>query len=185
MDEKKVKGTMLIDLVRMIRLNKDKDWNKHLKPEDWDIINSLILPTKWYPLDFFSRCGLATFNVLAEGKLELSRFNGRMTAKTLFTNTYKSVVDSKDPMKGLTQFVTIYGAFFNFSSLKLEKLDKNHAKIHHDYDAGDQSNLAYAHQLMGMLDTLIEMNGAKNPKITLSAKQWEGAPATTFDITWA
>jgi len=45
MSDEKVKGTMMIDQVRMIRGNKDKDWNKYLKPEDWNIIN-----TKFFPL---------------------------------------------------------------------------------------------------------------------------------------
>ena len=39
MSDEKVKGIMLVDQVRMIRGNKDKDWNKYLKPEDWNIIN--------------------------------------------------------------------------------------------------------------------------------------------------
>jgi hypothetical protein len=45
MSDEKVKGTMMIDQVRMIRGNKDKDWNKYLKPEDWNIINTKILPS--------------------------------------------------------------------------------------------------------------------------------------------
>ena len=45
MSDEKVKGTMMIDQVRMIRGNKDKDWNKYLKPEDWNKINTKILPS--------------------------------------------------------------------------------------------------------------------------------------------
>jgi hypothetical protein len=37
---------------------------------------------------------------------------------------------------------------------------------------------------MGHLDVLIEIAGGTNIKIELIAKQWEGAPATVFDITW-
>ena len=56
MSDEKVKGTMMIDQVRMIRGNKDKDWNKYLKPEDWNIIKGMILPAAWYPYHQISPC---------------------------------------------------------------------------------------------------------------------------------
>lgn len=184
MADKQVKGTMLLDFVRIIRSNKGMDWNKHLKPEDWEVINSLVLPTKWYPFEFYLRCAMASFILLAKGKLETARLNGRFMAKSLFESTYKSIVNSKNPMKGLNQFVLTYGSFFNFSSLKFEEVEEKHAKIHHDYDTGKDVIMPYCHQLMGMFDTLVQMTGGKNHNITFSAKQWEGAPSTIFDITW-
>jgi uncharacterized protein (TIGR02265 family) len=184
MSEKQVKGTMLIDFVRIIRSKKNLDWNKHLKPEDWETINSLILPTKWYPFELYLRCAMASFLLLAKGNLETARLNGQVMAKSLFETTYKSIINSKDPKRGLKQFVLTYGSFFNFSSLKYEEVDEKHAKIHHEYDTGKDAIIPYCHQLMGMFDMLVQMTGGKNHNVTLSSQQWEGAPATTFDITW-
>ena len=42
MEEKMVKGTMVLDFVKMVKAHKNLDWNKHLKPEDWEIINSIV-----------------------------------------------------------------------------------------------------------------------------------------------
>ena len=67
MSDQKVKGTMLIDQVRMIRGNKDKDWNKYLTPEDLNIIKGRVLPAAWYPLETYKRCGRAVFQLLAGG----------------------------------------------------------------------------------------------------------------------
>jgi len=184
MDEKKVKGTMLLDLVRMIRQNKDKDWNKYLKPEDWEIINSSIQQFKWYPLDVYKRCGLATFMLIAQGNLDAARLWGRVIGEEMFSKTYKSILATKDPMEALDRFVSYYSLLFNFSTIKLEKMDSNYVKIHHDYDPKDKSNVPYCHQLMGVLDALVEMTGGKNPKVDLTAKQWEGAPESIFDIRW-
>jgi hypothetical protein len=183
--DRKVKGTMLVDLVRMIRANKDKDWGKHLTPEDWNIINKRILPSEWYPLEIFQRCGMATFQLLAQGNLDLVRLRGRIRGKELFENVYKSLIISQDPAASLSRFVTVYGQLFNFSSLRFENLGKGHAKIHHDYDASrNPGTMPYCHQLMGILDVLVEIAGGKNVKIELDAKQWEGATKTIFDITW-
>jgi hypothetical protein len=54
----------------------------------------------------------------------------------------------------------------------------------HDYDDDDRSNIPYSSQMQGMLETLIQMTGGKNVAVVIATKQWEGAPATTFEITW-
>lgn len=184
MDDKKVKGSMLVDFVRMIRSFKDLDWNRYLKPEDWDTINGLILSSKWYPFELYSRCSNAAFELLGKGNLQNARANGQMMAKQLFEITYKSMVQGKHPAEALQQFVGTYSSFFNFSMLKFEAVAGTHVKIHHDYDARDKRNIPYCHQLQGMLETLVQMTGGKNGKVEIIAKQWEGAPATTFDISW-
>lgn len=184
MGEKKAKGTMLIDFIRMIRSFKDLDWNKYLKKEDWDIINSIVLPAKWYPFDLYYRCSLATYKLIAQGKLENARAYGQAMAKQLFEGTYKSMVQSKNAAQALKQFVMTYGSLFNFGVLKIESNASNQVKIHLDYEGDDDGTSAYAYQLMGMLETLIDLTGTKNGKVKLSAKQWDGAPKTTFDIVW-
>jgi len=184
MPEKKVKGTMVMDQVRLIRMNKDKDWSEYIKPEDWEIINGRILPSVWYPLELYWRLGWAAFNVLAKGNLDLVRLRGIAHGKELFGNIYKNLVFDKNPMKALERFVITYSSLFNFSTLKFEKVGEKHAQVHHEWDAKDPTEPPYCHELMGILDVLVEMTGGKNAKIKLKAKQWEGAPFTIFDITW-
>lgn len=47
MDELKVKGTVLLDYVRLIKAVKDKNWDKYLTDADKQIINGRILPSLW------------------------------------------------------------------------------------------------------------------------------------------
>lgn len=184
MTERKVKGSMLMDQVRLIRNNKDRDWDKYIEPEDWEIIKGTILPSKWYPLELYRKFGWATFNVLAEGRVDLVRLRGLARGRELFGDIYKNVVVDNNPMESLNRFVTVYGLLFNFSTLKFEKVGDKHARVLHDYDPEDPTNIPYCHQLMGHLDALIEMTGGKNIKNEIIEKQWEKAPATIFDITW-
>jgi hypothetical protein len=184
MDDKMVKGTMLINFARMIRSNKNLNWNRYLKPEDWEIVNTLVLPSKWYPFETYLRCAMASFQLLGNGKLETARLSGQLMGKNLFETTYRSIITTKDPLQGLKKFVLTYVSFFNFSSLKFDKIEEKHVQIHNNYDTGKEAIVPYCHQLMGVFDSLIEITGGQNHKIWLSAKQWEGAPTTTFDITW-
>lgn len=45
-----VKGTLLVDYVKAIKGNKDREWDKWLEPEDWELIEGNVLPSQWYPL---------------------------------------------------------------------------------------------------------------------------------------
>ncbi len=175
---------MLIDQVRMIRGNKGLNWDEFLKPEDWEVIMQRILPSNWYPLEVYQRCGWATFQVLAGGDVNISRLRGQIRGKELFEGAYRSVTVGKDPIRALERFAHQYGQLFNFSTLEFERVGEKHARIHHNYDPDDPANIPYCHQLMGHFDALVEITGGKNSNIELTTKQWAGAPATVFDITW-
>lgn len=184
MTGKMVKGTMLIDQVRMIRANKQLDWSRFLTPEDWEFIKQTFLPSSWYPLEWYETCGWATFNVLARGDVELVRLRGRVRGKELFQTVYRNLADGKDPMSALERFVSLYSLLFNFSSLEFRRVADKNAQIVHHYNSNRPTGKPYCYQLAGHIDSLIEMTGAKNGKVVFITKRWEGDPVTTFDITW-
>jgi uncharacterized protein (TIGR02265 family) len=184
MEDRKVKGTLVLYFVKTVRKIKEVDWNKYLKPEDWEIINGFILPAKWYPFDFYKRCSMAAFHLLSKGDLEGARTNGQMLAKYLFSTTYRSFSTLNDPMRALNQFVQMYGSLFNFSSLRIEKVDPKKAIIFHLYDTDDKDNIPYSKQLQGMYEVMTQMTGGKNIRVEITAKQWEGAPETKWEISW-
>ncbi len=184
MVERKVKGTMVVDQVKMIRGNKGMNWSKYLRTEDWEEINKRILPSEWYPLELYRRLGLATFNVLGQGNVDVVRLRGQIRGRELFETIYKPVITPQDPTISLNRFVVVYSQLFNFSFLKFENAGPGHAKIFHGYDRIDPVTKPYCYQLMGHLDVLVEIAGGKNVKIEFTAMEWEGAPETIFDITW-
>jgi hypothetical protein len=184
MEPRKVKGTMLIDQVRMIRGNKELSWDKYLKPEDWDIIKERIIPSGWYSLELYHRCGLAVFNLLAQSNLELVRSRGRVRGQELFKSVYKWITVNRTPVETLRQFTRVYRQFFNFNAMTLEEVDDGHAKILFEHDTDDPAIEAHCYHLIGQLDALIEIVGGKDAKIELIAKRWKGAPVTIFDVKW-
>jgi hypothetical protein len=177
----KVKGTMFVDLVKMIRANKRLNWSKYLSPADWEVINTRIVPSKWYSLELYEKFAMAVFQVLAKGNTDVVRQRGRVRGKELFEGVYQSIIISNDPMESLSRFVVSFGQFFNFSLNKFENAGNNHAKVSHE---SEHPSMPYSFQLMGHLEVLVEIAGGKNVKIEMVAKQWEGAPSTVFDITW-
>jgi hypothetical protein len=184
MSDRKIKGTMLIDQVRLIRANKHLDWTPYLGAAEWEAISVRLLPTEWYPLDLYEKCGWATFNVLARGSAELVRHRGRQRGKELFETTYKALTVGQDPIRALERFVKSYALLFNFATLRFEKLTDRHARIHRDHELQRPSNLPYCQLLMGHLEALIKVTGGRNIRVDFLTMQWEGSPSTILDCVW-
>jgi hypothetical protein len=184
MEERKVKGTIIVDFVKMIKKNRDLDWNKYLKAEDWGVVNSFVLASKWYSFAVFERCARAVFALLGNGNMEAAHAEGRRAGHKMFETVYSTVVQQKDPMTGLNLFVSSYGALFNFNPVRMERVTPRHARILYDYDAGDRFSVAFCHLLKGIFEALIEKTDGKNGTVAIASKQWENAPLTSFDITW-
>jgi hypothetical protein len=186
MEEKKVKGTVLLDFIKIIKTHPHLDWNKYLTQQDWDVVNSIVLPAKWYPLMVFHRCAQGAFHLIGQGNLESARANGQILAKRMFETTYKSMAHNQDPMHGLNHFLSTFSSLFNFAILKMEKIGPRHARAQYDYtpasgDPDQQANIPFAHQLRGMLETLVQITGGKNHKVLLSN---QNQCIMIFDITW-
>jgi uncharacterized protein (TIGR02265 family) len=184
MDDRKVKGTLVLFFVKTIRKLKELDWDKYLKPEDWEIINSLILPAKWYPFDFYRRCSLAAFDLLSKRDLEFACGQGRMLGEYLFSTTYRSFSTLNDPMRGLDQFVRMYSSLFNISSIRIDKAGPKKSIVFLSYDINDEAYIPYSKLLQGILEVTAQVSGGKNVKVEMTAKQWEDVPETQYEITW-
>src|SRR5690349_436248 len=75
--ERRVKGTLFVDYVRMLRANKEADWSRYLQPGDLEFLSQRIDPSGWYPMESFERMGVAILAEVARGELELVREWGR------------------------------------------------------------------------------------------------------------
>lgn len=65
--DRKCKGSVMLDIVKVVRAFRDLDWGEYLKPEDWEIIDAMVIPTEWYPIDSYMRIGMAVYKVVAKG----------------------------------------------------------------------------------------------------------------------
>ena len=180
----RVKGTLLLDYVRMIKANKDRPWHKYLTPKDIEIIEGRVLPSVWYPYETFRRCGLATFHELAGSRLETVRAWGKIWLTHLVKEVYTSVSTEKDPLKAIERFLNLRKQFFNFEALSYEKVGEKHIKIRL-YSVPDKESVeAFSAQLCGGIEQLIEITGGKNPRVTFNTKQSAKEAQTDIDVKW-
>ncbi len=181
--DKKVKGTIFSEYVRMIKANKHLEWDRYLGEDEWKLVNEMILPSSWYPLESYKRMGLAVFKLLAKGDVNTAWNWGRLSVEGL-TKVYKNLADQQDPYEAIRRFSIIQGNLANFDIVEIHKQDDNTLRLVFNAVFGDETDKAYAYHLGGMMERLAELTAPGSVKVDIVKKVWEGAPNTVFEIKW-
>lgn len=182
MMDKKVKGTVFSEYVRMIKNNRSLDWDKYLTEDDWKLVNEMILPSTWYPVESYARMGLAVFKLLAGGDVNAAWNWGRLSLDGL-TKVYKNLI-SDDPYESMRKFAMIQRSLANFALIEVEKEGENTLHIVLQVNFGEEEDMAYAYQMGGMLERTAELSAPGKATVTIIKKTWEGDAQTVFEMKW-
>jgi len=170
----KIKGSRLLEVARLIRASKDKDWKKYLTDKDLEIIHSRVMASSWYPLDTYERASIAVFHEIAGGSNEAAKGWGRFVMEDVVKKFYSTLVQEKDMMVALERFKIARLQWFQFDdpqfkAMEIEALGTNQAKIiiRSDHPVPFEP---FTYQLMGSYERLIELCGRTNSVLALS---WE------------
>ncbi len=169
----RVKGTMILDYVRIIRANRDKDWSQYLTPEDWELIDGQILPSNWYSYESFRRIAFGVYKVIAGGNLQTAQSFGRFTIRNQL-EVYKNLLVPGDPVASVDMLARLRRTFFEGEA---DAGIIAHGKGWLDFEvvaaslADEKEPLqAYCHLLAGIMLELVEQAGGKNAKTQVSPK---------------
>jgi hypothetical protein len=160
-----VKGPMILDYVKIIRANKDRNWDRYLQPEDWDIINGQIFTTNKYPYEAFRRIGFAVFKEIAKSDLATTRLFGRFTMKNIL-NIYKnSILVKGDPLASMSKLALLRKTFMDGEAdTKVIESGPKWARyqvVTPPQEKDEERLEAYCHQIAGHLEEIIEQTGGK------------------------
>lgn len=185
-----VKGSLLVDVVRLIRANKDRDWKKYLNEKDLEIIESQILPTAWYPLDTYERAERAIFQEIGQGKLENARIWGRFAIDDMVKRIYQNLIEEQDPMLTLERFTLFRKQLFrfqdpNFQPMEFSQMGPKQVRIKIQLNHPLELFEAYAYQSMGSFERLVELAGGKEPKVSIVEYDWKSrCPYAVLEVSW-
>ncbi len=180
--DKKVKGPVFIELVKMIKKDKSGVYDTYLTKKDREIISQKLLPSTWYPYEIYKRCLQAVFEVVAKNDLEVAKEWGRAACQTVMTGIYANVVKNCDPFSFIKKYQTTYRNIYDFGKTEVVAEGENQAVYTlSDFDA--QFALGY-YPIQGWLERGLELCGAKNVKSEFVTKSWEGQPATSIRFSW-
>ncbi|MDY6830569.1 MAG: hypothetical protein SWC96_01795 [Thermodesulfobacteriota bacterium] len=172
-----VKGTIILDLVKQVRVAKDKNWSDYLLPEDMKLIDGEILASQWYPDAFFYRLSHAVFKVIGESKMEACFAFGRLLAHKM-AEVYRNIMVPGDPAASIERFLTRRHSFFRGDYADAEKniLEKgeNRVMVRFYVDTkirGREVAPVMMQSILGAAHEIAIMNGAGNVRSKMIDKR--------------
>jgi hypothetical protein len=185
-----VKGSILINVARLIRSLKDVDWKKHLNDKDLEIIHNRLLPSSWYPLDTYVRAEVAIYKEVGKSNPDAARMWGRYIMDQLVSTVYHNISLEKDPMVALEKFEMYTGMHYRFDSpgfkaLKAERKGQNRALVTVRSDMSVKEFEAHCHQSEGTLARLVEIAGGKDVTVSIGEHDWKAdKPYAVLELSW-
>jgi hypothetical protein len=181
--ERKVRGILFADYVRMIRGHKQHDWSRELPPEDLDYLSSRIQPNDWYPMATFERLGNAILTVIAHDQLPAVRMWGRFQVDQLRAQNPMLLAEN-DPVETLNRFRVLRSTYFDFEALDVRMLVDGEAHIVVGYGMGARAEEAASYQAMGFFERLLELAGGLDIDAAFTERSWAGDRRTLLLLTW-
>jgi hypothetical protein len=181
--ERRVKGTLFVDYVRILRSRSDLDWSRRLEPIDLGYLVQRIDPDAWYPMRTFERMGLAILDEIAQGDLDVVRAFGRASIDWL-SQKHTNLVATGDPRDTLMRFQVLRRSFFDYPALEIGSISDGEASIIVSYGMGQRAEEAASWQTLGFFERLLEVAGATRVKAWFGSRAWAGDLVTTIDLVW-
>jgi hypothetical protein len=179
-----VKGSLFVDYVRMLRVQKRIDWSRHLEPADLAYLSTQIEPDGWYPMESFERFGLAILAEIAHDDLIAVRMWGGLSTE-IHVELHPTLLVPNDPCESLMRFLVLRQAFFDFECLQIPHLTDTEAKVSVNYGMNRRAEQAAAFQTVGFFSRFVELAGGRDVRSQLTARSWEGDAETTFTLEWS
>ena len=178
-----VKGSVIIDYLKIIRANPDLPWSDHLLPGDLEQLGQMILPASWYPVDLFQRMGQAIFKLVSKENYQVVRSFGRALADRLNAENPSLVVPGKG-LDTVKKYLAIQGRLYSFEVFKLGELDPGRMVIHIQTSPEDKEDRLLVEAVSGTILRLIELAGGKNAEIKILKASWKGDDRISLEIAW-
>jgi hypothetical protein len=177
-----VKGSIVVNLVKMIKKDKSGVYNNYLTEKDKAIISQKILPSSWYPFDMYKRCLNAIFEVIAKKDLKIAKEWGRIECQTAMSNIYARVIEGCDPLSFIKRYEVTHQNFYDFGKTEIIVEGKN--RVVYKLSEFDAQFYIIYYLIQGWIEHGLELCGAKNIKSEFLTKSWEGHSSTSMRFTW-
>jgi hypothetical protein len=180
---RRVKGSLFLDYVRMLRAYKGIDWSPYLDAQDIAWLSLQIEPGFWYPMESFERMGVAILREIARDDLKLVKHFGRVSLDAL-CKQFDNLVAPGNPAESLVRFKVLRQSFFDFPALEIDDLFEDAAVASVRFGMGPVAEEAATYQTMGFFERLLERSGGSPVRVTLLSKSWLGDPKTRIGLAW-
>jgi hypothetical protein len=179
----KVKGTLLLDFVKTIRVNKDEGWNKWLSPQDLELVNKTIVSSSWYPFDSFRNIGYAVFKETGNSSLDIAQQFGKF-AMVNTMKIYEHFVKPGYPAATMDNFPILCRSFikgdYHSEVTRINEKSSIYILTNLPPEEIPERITAFLYHMSGSIIALVEHAGGKNPKAEVKSEN----DVHTITVEW-
>lgn len=180
-----VKGSVLVDMVKVVRQFKDPPWGQYLKPEDQELIQAMVIPTAWYPIESYMRIGMAVFKLIARGDPQAVIAFGRSGMDEMLEGPYRFHLERRDPFAAMQKFLDLRKSLFNFSRMEAKQTGEKSLCVRLSELGKFETGLEVFVLLAGaQFQRLVERNGGKNVRLETRIEPAPADNTLLFELSW-
>jgi hypothetical protein len=182
--QRRVRGILFVDYVRMVRGEKSVDWTPYLHPEDLAYLAEKIDEKGWYPMETFERLGIAILKVVARGQLEGIRMWGGFQVAAVL-KLFPELLAAGEPRESLMRFNVLADSFFDYGALRIVSVVDDHAVVGVAYGMSPVAEEAASTQTLGFFQRLVELAGGCAVDARFASRSWAGDARTLIELNWS
>ena len=178
-----VKGSVLVDYVKLMRASPQLPWADHLSPEELKQLQEMILPASWYPVELFQRLGLAVFRLISKESYEVVHGYGRFLAEQMNAQNPGLVVKGR-PKDTLNKYQVIQDRLISYKAIEIKEQGPGRLIFQANFLPQDEAIQLYMEVTAATMARLIEFSGGRNVRARLLEGMWQGANSNAMEVTW-
>ncbi len=178
----KVKGSILLPWVKIIKANKSGIYDKYLTEDDKNVMNKRILPSSWYPFETYKNCTNAVVQVEAKGNMETCHQWGRAYCDGVMTTFYSQSIVKGKPEAAIKKFSFVVSTMFESGKLEVDHVSDGEIVV--SCLGIDPHMEAWYYVMRGWIERFLELCMDKDVKSEFVSRSWKGDPNTKVKFTW-
>lgn len=186
MKERLVKGTNLVEVVRLLRSHQHTRPLPEMGAWEQDLLRKRVAPSTWYSLNVFDSLLQMAHRFVFDGSESAAQNMGRRFATSSLDSGKGMAIVEGDPLATLQGFPERWRQHFNFGTITVQPWQNP------DSEGGAQLQVAgypdmsacHGHCIIGWTMQMAERAGAQNVTSRVEERPWMHNSLLTFCLGW-
>jgi hypothetical protein len=186
MKERLVKGTNLVEVVRLLRSHQHTRPLPEMGAWEQDLLRKRVAPSTWYSLNVFDSLLQMAHRFVFDGSESAAQNMGRRFASTGLSSGKGMEVVSGEPLATLQRFPDRWRLHFNFGSITVQPWRSGSARPGAQLQVTGYPDMSACHGqcIIGWTMQMAEAAGATNISCEVEERPWMHNSVLTYCLSW-
>lgn len=185
MKERLVRGTNLVDIVRLIRAHRHDRPLPEFGPWEQDLLRKRVSTSTWYSLQVYESLLQVVHRYVYDGSEAAAQNMGRVSARERLAKHPERLLVPADPLASLSKLPALWRESFNFGDVSVTPLvgaERHGARI--QISGYPDMSACLGHTILGWVLEVVERAGGNAPTVRLEERPWMHNNVLTFVVEW-